>query len=457
METYPDDLPGPLEAYCSLLDAAFTRPTQRDSFRRYLQGLLMSAERNKTATGLANTEPGKTGSKHKAAQRLQWFLSESSWNPDALHQARLALMRELPTTKSNQDAVLVVDETGDRNYGTHTAHVGRQYLGSLGKVDSGVVSVHLLYATEQTYFPLGLKPYTPASHYQRKDRDPEFKTKPRLALELLNEFSEKWPFRAVLADSLYGRNDRFQHQLSTHFIPFVMALPASYTWWHREGEAGGVEELAHIAAAKSWLPLVRTFADEHQEVVWVAELDGKVFGPAKTLRLIVVTNDPVMLPDATTEYLISNLRVSEDDQHEWHAKGSPASPHEIALLYARRVVIEQAYREVKQHLGWAQYQARSSLAIQRHWALVCTAFCFLWWDAQLTAEKDKDVDERTPEPAVAAPMSWSALLRRVRGWLEPFVWMWRYWRAFSRGAPPRQLSDLLEKCRRGGSLYLYVT
>ncbi len=111
---------------------------------------------------------------------------------------------------------------------------------------------------------------------------------------------------------------------------------------------------------------------------------------------------------------------------------------------------------MKQHLGWAQYQARSSLAIQRHWALVCTAFCFLWWDAQLTA-KAKDVDERTPEPAVAAPMSWSALLRRVRGWLEPFVWMWRYWRAFSRGAPPRQLRDLLEGCRRGGSLYLYVT
>lgn len=65
------NLPGPFEAYCSLLDTAFTRPAQRDSFRTYLQGLLMSAERNKTATGLANTEPGKTGSKHKAAQRLQ--------------------------------------------------------------------------------------------------------------------------------------------------------------------------------------------------------------------------------------------------------------------------------------------------------------------------------------------------------------------------------------------------
>lgn len=85
-------------------------------------------------------------------------------------------------------------------------------------MDSGVVSVYLLYATEQTeqaYFPLGFKPYTPASHYQRKDCDPEFKTKPRLALELFNEFSERWPFRAVLADSLYGRNDRFQKPFIT--------------------------------------------------------------------------------------------------------------------------------------------------------------------------------------------------------------------------------------------------
>ena len=75
----------PLDQYCAHLDGTFTRPTQRGAPRLYLQGLLLGTERHKTATGLANTEPGKAGSHHKAAQRLQWFLSESTWNPDDLH------------------------------------------------------------------------------------------------------------------------------------------------------------------------------------------------------------------------------------------------------------------------------------------------------------------------------------------------------------------------------------
>jgi SRSO17 transposase len=36
---------------------------------------------------------------------------------------------------------LVIDETGDRKDGKATAHVGKQYLGGIGKVDNGVVSV----------------------------------------------------------------------------------------------------------------------------------------------------------------------------------------------------------------------------------------------------------------------------------------------------------------------------
>ena len=140
-------IPEPLEQYCQLFDQAFTRPTQQATFRTYLQGLLLGTERHKTATGLANTEPGQPGSRHKDAQRLQWFLSESTWDPEMLNEARLAMLRTLASTAPCDGAVLVIDETGDRKYGTHTAHVGRQYLGSLGKVDSGIVTVHVLYST----------------------------------------------------------------------------------------------------------------------------------------------------------------------------------------------------------------------------------------------------------------------------------------------------------------------
>jgi SRSO17 transposase len=116
--------PEPLEQYCQLFDAAFTRPTQQATFRTSLQGLLLGTERHKTATGLANTEPGQLGSRHKDAQRVQWFLSESTWDPEELNHLRLAMLRTLTSTAPCDGAVLVIDETGDRNYGTHTAHIG---------------------------------------------------------------------------------------------------------------------------------------------------------------------------------------------------------------------------------------------------------------------------------------------------------------------------------------------
>jgi hypothetical protein len=67
--------PGPLEEYAVCFDDIFGARAQRRGFRRYLEGLLPPAERNKTLTALANTEP-VAGAQRKEAQGLQWFLCE---------------------------------------------------------------------------------------------------------------------------------------------------------------------------------------------------------------------------------------------------------------------------------------------------------------------------------------------------------------------------------------------
>ncbi|MDK2014837.1 transposase, partial [Deinococcus sp. 43] len=66
-----------------------------------------------------------------------------------------------------------------------------------------------LYDTPQAYFPLQLRPYTPAHHFPRKTNDPAFRTKPQLAVELIEAVRHDWPYRAVVADCLYGRNELF--------------------------------------------------------------------------------------------------------------------------------------------------------------------------------------------------------------------------------------------------------
>ena len=97
---------------------------QRRGFREYLAGLLAPRERNKTLTALARAEP-VTGSKLPAVQRLQFFLSESVWEPEAVNARRLELLRADPATAPHGGGVLVIDDSGDRKDGTKTAHVGR--------------------------------------------------------------------------------------------------------------------------------------------------------------------------------------------------------------------------------------------------------------------------------------------------------------------------------------------
>ena len=153
-------IPDPLEAFSAQFDDLFSRANQREGFRQYLAGLLLPAERNKTLTALANTEP-VVGAHHPAAQRLQWFLSESTWDAAAVTTRRLAVLRADPATAPHAEGVLIIDETGDRKDGRKTAHVGRQYLGNRGKTEQGVVSVGSVWADEGIYYPLAVAPYTP--------------------------------------------------------------------------------------------------------------------------------------------------------------------------------------------------------------------------------------------------------------------------------------------------------
>ncbi len=128
--------PGPLEAYCHAFDPLFAQWNQRDRFRRYLEGLLLPTERNKTLTALATTEP-IVGAQHPQAQSLQWFLSESTWDAAAVNERRIAALRADSVTAPTADGVLVIDEHGDRKWGSKTAHIGKHYLANLGKIDTG--------------------------------------------------------------------------------------------------------------------------------------------------------------------------------------------------------------------------------------------------------------------------------------------------------------------------------
>jgi SRSO17 transposase len=240
--------PGPLEDYAAQFDALFGSLAQRRGLRAYLQGLLLPKDRNKTLTALAGAEP-VVGAQHGAVQGLQFFLSESSWEAEQVNQRRLELLLADPATRPHEQGVLVIDDTGDRKDGRHTAHVARQYLGSLGKTDNGIVAVTSLWACERVYWPAHFTPYTPASRLPRGTRDPGFRTKPQLAVGLIDAARQAGiGFRAVVADCFYGDNEGFCAALGATGVAYVLAVKPRKGVWAPAEEAHTPREAARQLA-----------------------------------------------------------------------------------------------------------------------------------------------------------------------------------------------------------------
>jgi DDE superfamily endonuclease len=370
--------PGPLEAYARQFDSLWSSLAQRRGFRDYLQGLLLPRDRNKTLTGLAGAEP-ITGAQHREVQRLQWFLSEAAWDHEQVNQRRVERLCQDPATAPHDAGALVIDDTGDRKDGTATAHVARQYLGSVGKVDNGIVAVTSLWADERCYWPVHVVPYAPASRLPGGERDPGFKTKPQLAVELVQAAQQAGVrFRAVVADCFYGDNPGFTQALTAAKVPFVLALkPRKGTWAPAEAAHTPVEAAGELAwhspgRPGRWRRIQRRFRDGHTETWWAADAQLGGWGPDRRLRLVVATTDPGKLPGMSTWYLLTDLARPAT------RRAQQANLAEVVRLYGLRNWVEQGYKQVKGELGWADFQVRSDRAIRRHWTLVCCAFSFCW-------------------------------------------------------------------------------
>jgi hypothetical protein len=334
-------------------------------------------------------------------------LSESTWDHQAVNRQRIALLQADPATAPHGQGVLVIDDTGDRKDGSATAHVARQYLGSVGKTDNGIVAVTSLWADARCYWPLHAVPYTPASRLAKGKSDPGFRTKPQLAVELVEAARQaKIPFRAVVADCFYGDNTGFVEALGHAGVAFVLALkPRKGTWAPADEPHTPVEAARELGwggpgRPGPWRRVTRRFRDGHTETWWAADARLGGWGPDRHHRLVVATTDPARLPKLTTWYLLCNLARPAG------RRAQQAQLAEIVATYGLRNWVEQGYKQVKDELGWADFQVRSDRAIRRHWTLVCCAFSFCWHAGQTQAVAP--AVGSAPPAATAAPPAQAA-------------------------------------------------
>jgi SRSO17 transposase len=117
----------------------------------YVQGLLSNLQR-KNIEAMA-LELGT------APRTLQRFVESIKWDETGV---RDDCQRLVAHEHGHPEAIGCVDESGTAKSGNHTAGASRQWLGSCGKVDNGVVGVHLSYSSpgfqclldSEVYLPL---------------------------------------------------------------------------------------------------------------------------------------------------------------------------------------------------------------------------------------------------------------------------------------------------------------
>ncbi|MDQ1013327.1 SRSO17 transposase [Streptomyces sp. V4I23] len=212
----------------------FARVESRRRARQLILGLMSDLPRKNCWTlaehaGLAS------------ADGLQHLLSRAKWDADAVRDDLRGFVVE---HLRDDDAVLVVEETGDLKKGTHTVGVQRQYTGTAGRIENSQVAVYLAYSTPLGHAAIDRELYVPRSWIQDLARCqaagiPDtvgFATKPQLAARMIGRALDagvtvSW----VAGDEVYGGNPHLRTALEQWQLGYVLAVACDHQITTRAG------------------------------------------------------------------------------------------------------------------------------------------------------------------------------------------------------------------------------
>jgi SRSO17 transposase len=355
------------EAWVSALDelaariaSRFARSEARQRAKAYLQGLLGPAER-KNGWQLAEAVGDAT------PYGVQQFLYRALWDADAV---RDDLDQYVCEHLGDEEAILIVDETGFLKKGRHSAGVKRQYSGTAGRIENCQVGVFLAYASRQGHTLLDRALYLPEDWLAdrqrcRQTRIPEevvFTTKPNLAWQMLRHaVAQRIPFRWVTGDSVYGDYHSLRLWLESLPKGYVLGVSGKETvniTWHSQR----VSELLATLPPEGWVRL--------------SAGDG-----TKGPRLYDWLRIPLLNPlvPGWRRWLLVRRSLSDPSDLVAFVCFAPAetSLEELVQVAGCRWAIEACFEEAKGSVGLDQYEVRTWTAWYRHITLACLAHAFL--------------------------------------------------------------------------------
>jgi SRSO17 transposase len=356
----------------------FDHPGTVQHFRNYTRGLLTDLDR-KTAEPLAKyagTPP----------RSLQQFLKACLWNHEGLtegvQQTLRAAVAELPPDPVG--TVGILDETSALKKGTKTPGVQRQYLGCVGKVDNGIVTVHLVVAHGPFKALLDSELFLPKSWDADRERCREadipdevaYRSKWEIGLELLARTERNgWRFDWLTFDEWYGGKPEFLHVLDVAALRYVGEVPKTFSC--RPGRS----RTALSAAAVFSQPGVKkraakSFRFEQQT------------GPAAVWQAKVV--DVALGTDRRPRHRLVLARNRETGEKKYFITNAPRriGLRRVLLAAFVRWHVEHVFRVAKSEVGLTHFEGRSYVSLKRHLALCLVALAFVsLHTTQLRGEK----------------------------------------------------------------------
>ncbi len=320
-----------------------------------------------------------------AVRTLQEFLTTADWQHESareqLQRRCVEVLDGLPDDPVG--TVGVIDETSCAKKGDRTPGVQRQYLGCVGKIDNGIVTVHIGVAKGRFQALLDAELYLPAGWDADRTRCQDvgipdevgYRAKWRIALDQLIRLGARGVrFDWLVFDEGYGSKVPFLEVLSLVHQRFVGEVPVNFAVAVREG---GVSQradavlTAHAARAGRRFRLARRTV---RAAVWRAT-GQPVWVDGREYTLVAAINEST----AEVKYFVTN------------ATTAPLS--RVLAVAFRRATIEHTFRVAKSEAGLTHYEGRQWVGLVRHLVLTLVVLGFVSVHTdRLRGEKPADHD-----------------------------------------------------------------
>ncbi len=327
-------------------------------------------------------------------QNLHHMLTGAPWEYGKLFKLILTRCIRLLRAKGERIYILI-DEVGYRKKGKHSACVGQQYIGSIGKNDNGQVAVTAALSSKEFYCPVDMELFMPSdweTDFDRRNQagiplSKKQETKPVIALRMIKKLFKRLPkeVECVVFDALYGYKIDFLWRLTRLKIPFVgdvrgkMSVYLSKPKWKIPSQKGKGPKFTKARPTKKSILIQDYFsglthrdfslitvrngtkgtiqAQYHMRKVWVLHEPSDSF---MSLRLLIRKN-----ADGEIKYCLGSF----NDQ--------TVTMIRMAKAQAQRAFVERIFEEGKNIVGMGDYQTRSWTGFHRHAALSSLALLFL--------------------------------------------------------------------------------